>query len=435
MDVGLVPLSSIRFAIAESLPSTHDESAWLNPCMSSGLDGIWDDSSTRTMYANAAAQSCAAHSDMCLNPVTELLSNGLVDFYFPIGDDTINTLHTNSAGKYQIFVYMDVSTKDNSGMISTTKLFIQAPITTTSVMRQCDTLRAAHSLKDIIDIDLSIGITGSEALWSNSVREVKNIISNKPSNPTSPSKSLQSALVTMIVKCNTEVFQNPLTANYHIEIDDLVTLHFLDPDKYNTVNLMLESGSAYTTGNSASGHLSIILSQDILDSCAAGTGGDFSCAVRRDISDRVTNNNYAIHSLATGVSQHDDTGSRNWLTENLLGVSEFSAATATNFTRMIRDKNDINDRYTKAYFINPGFDWPGQSPIALSDKMVAIVAITLDDGRGDVTARRRVLLEVSSGTSGISFKEVNNPRQRGRYEKNGHETTQVNVTVANNRRL
>jgi hypothetical protein len=110
------------------------------------------------------------------------------------------------------------------------------------------------------------------------------------------------------------------------------------------------------------------------------TTGDFSCAVRRDISDRIIRNPATVYSLATGVSQHDDMQATQWITDNLLGNNEFAQDLAYNFTALARQRYSINDRYTKAYYLNPGFNWPGTSSIALSDKMVAIVAITLVSG-------------------------------------------------------
>jgi len=208
---------------------------------------------------------------------------------------------------------MDVSTRDSAGMVSNTKLFVQAPITTTSVVRQCDTLQAANSLRDIVDIDMAIGLIGHTEDWDSSVREISGLLT-KPQNGMSvavpAAKSLESALVTIVLKCSPAVFANPLTSQYHIEIDDLVTMHFLDPVKYDTVRSMVVAGTAYSTSVSPTGHLRIVMSQEILSSCAAGTNGDFSCAVRRDISDRNINNEYAVHSLANGTGAHDDAISR-----------------------------------------------------------------------------------------------------------------------------
>jgi hypothetical protein len=65
-------------------------------------------------------------------------------------------------------------------------------------------------------------------------------------------------------------------------------------------------------------------------------------------------NQYAVHPLASGISTHDDIVSRDWITQNMLGVSEFSDNMAMNFTGSVRSRFKINDRYNKAFYINPG---------------------------------------------------------------------------------
>jgi hypothetical protein len=67
-----------------------------------------------------------------------------------------------------------------------------------------------------------------------------------------------------------------------------------------------------------------------------------------------------VYPLATGVSQHDDAQAAQWITDNLLGNHDFSLELASNFTAVARQKYNINDRYTKAFFLNPGYNWPGK---------------------------------------------------------------------------
>jgi hypothetical protein len=63
-----------------------------------------------------------------------------------------------------------MSVTDIDGVVSTTKLFVQSPISTLSMSRQCDTLQAAHTLGDIVQVDMTVGIAASPADWYNSVQ-------------------------------------------------------------------------------------------------------------------------------------------------------------------------------------------------------------------------------------------------------------------------
>jgi hypothetical protein len=50
MGTGLVPLTSVRFAIAQSLPDRNNASQWTNPCFSSDTTGMYDPGQVRCLY-------------------------------------------------------------------------------------------------------------------------------------------------------------------------------------------------------------------------------------------------------------------------------------------------------------------------------------------------------------------------------------------------
>lgn len=47
METGLVPLTSVRFAIARSMPDRTNASLWTNPCYSGYGRGMYDSSQAR----------------------------------------------------------------------------------------------------------------------------------------------------------------------------------------------------------------------------------------------------------------------------------------------------------------------------------------------------------------------------------------------------
>jgi hypothetical protein len=95
--------------------------------------------------------------------------------------------------------------------------------------------------------------------------------------------------------------------------------------------------------------------QTVWDACTAGgSSGSLSCAVRHDIVQHSIRNAYAVHSFATGTATTDLIATRDWITTNLLGVSEFSEELATNMTALVRSTYGIDDRVNRAWYINPG---------------------------------------------------------------------------------
>lgn len=67
-----------------------------------------------------------------------ILATGLVNFFFPIGEATINSTVLNSPSPYTFFVYFDISARDEYDRVAITRLFAQALITPDSLIRACD---------------------------------------------------------------------------------------------------------------------------------------------------------------------------------------------------------------------------------------------------------------------------------------------------------
>lgn len=142
----------------------------------------------------------------------------------------------------------------------------------------------------------------------------------------------------------------------------------------------------------------------MLDICTGGNLGSFSCAVRTDIAVGSVKYPKAVHPFATGVGTTDTTATRDWIAQNLLGVSEFGNELAANHTALVRSKYAIDDRINKAYYISPGYDWatlPGSAPqasLSLSDKMIAVAIIQMVDAGGNTVFRRLLTIEQHRGT-------------------------------------
>jgi len=405
MRTGLVPLTSIRYNIGTTLPEQDDLTAWSNPCLSADQTGMWDSSSTvKDMYIQTAKQACALQTDICTNPMELEVRDRLVEFWFPIGDDTINTAMLDSPDAYSIYIYFTVSLVDASGRSIQTKLFAQAPISEMSMTYMCQTQEIATEVKDIMDVSLAIGIAGTQTEWTNTVHTYDNFLTSSTgvldSTIDVSSPSVQNGLLTIAVTGNSLSFETPLAVNYQLEIDDLISLHFLDETTYDNIVQSFRDGTAWTIErDSATGYMGLQLSDTVLQQCISGEMlGDMTCAVRYDIVRRMIQDEYAVHPLATGMNTYNLNADSMWLQKYLLGVSQYSDNLARNFTQLVRTKYGINDRYNKAWFVNPGYPWAAragsaaQSTLSLSDKTIIVAVVSLDDGTG--MNRRRMLLQV-----------------------------------------
>lgn len=117
MDTGIVPLTSIRFALSPTTPAPLNDPVWVNPCYSANGSGLYDNatSSLRALYTEAGYQQCAYKPAFCVNPVTEILPSGFVEILLPLGDTFITEDMLSGPEAYTLFVYFDVSVRQPSG--------------------------------------------------------------------------------------------------------------------------------------------------------------------------------------------------------------------------------------------------------------------------------------------------------------------------------
>ena len=67
MQTGLIPLTSVRVAVARSMPDRNNASLWTNPCYSGFGAGMLDSAQGyKALYASAASQVCR-NSQQCLS--------------------------------------------------------------------------------------------------------------------------------------------------------------------------------------------------------------------------------------------------------------------------------------------------------------------------------------------------------------------------------
>eukprot|EP00961_Rhodomonas_salina_P010718 143875-Rhodomonas_salina.1 len=404
MVTGLVPLTSVRYSIAQSLPAADDPVAWKNPCFSSTDTGLWDPGVSNplySMYADANGQTCGLAHDLCTNPTAAPISQQHVDFWFPLGDGTITNALLQSVTPYVLYIYFDISVIDANGRHIQSRLFTQSTLDDTSLKRICLEQSVASGVSDVVDVSLAVGITGTLAAWDSTVREFNNILGSGVTDLSVDvsSASIQDALVTLILDGDPNVFNNRADRAPFLEIDSMVSLHFLDDTVYDTVKSALDSNSGWTLGEDAGDFSEITLSQSITDICnSAGLPGDMTCAIRYDITGRAVQEAYAVHALASGYGTSNPSADSLWIQTNLFGVSEYAAQLATDFTNLVRTKYAINDHYNKAWYLNPGYPWAAQagssqqSILSLSDKTIWLIAFTLDG----LNTGRRMLMQVGS---------------------------------------
>lgn len=264
MVSGLVPLNSIRFAVAKSLPSQLNASAWTNPCFSGDSSGLYDASNYldyRSQYLAAQTQTCAARQNLCTNPTASVLTSSLVNFYFPIGNDAITPeMLAAYPAPYFIYVYFQLSVLDSQGRVVVSSLFAKAQLDALSMSKACESVSAELSLLSATKIDIGIGLVGLEEDWNSTMRIFPDVTQSgaaegaaiDSTNLTAwggsggSSRSIQSALISMVVRGSSAIFSRASASQFYLDIEQLSVMHFLDATRFQNVINLLKQNSAYS---------------------------------------------------------------------------------------------------------------------------------------------------------------------------------------------
>jgi len=264
------------------------------------------------------------------------------------------------------------------------------------------------------------------------------------------------------------------TDDYTMELDDVITLHLMedgeartgvvagDNTKEGTVKELLaeigddnsDSNGLDTNGYKLNGAFEFTIDRlagtasleptaELLAVCpfnpprpSAGSNPLESCILRRDVrkrsypkrtgseetameilaasrlddgssTDPKDSTETRIRDMATAL---DDSSAESIFLARILGDSDYTAALAPNFARAINAKYELNGRFRRAYWINPGYEWTptqtgGKSLFSVSQKIYLFALISLDENWGSPAVtpavpeerrRRRMLLQTSN---------------------------------------
>jgi len=255
---------------------------------------------------------------------------------------------------------------------------------------------------------------------------------------------------------------NTNTGGYALELDDLITIHLMTdgvaPDgETGSVDEALQellsqvsednsdsngldtngyklNGAFYFNIDRAAGIAELEPTPELVNICpfnplppAGGTAPMESCITRRDVKSRsypmrlgavpmameilaqqgqlvapddLTDEKTALAAQKSGSCTC--TGSsccEAGFLENILGSGDYTRNLAVDFVMAIDQKYSLNGRWTRAYWINPGYEWTamqtnGKSIFSVSQKVYLFALITLDENIG---TRRRMLLQSGTG--------------------------------------
>ena len=445
-DDDVVPKGSIR--VAKTKGVAYNTDAWQPACVAVfGESATYDNQTLRALYNKAQQQECV-NQDLRLCTMPPVASS-LVSFGVPLKEGYL-TSEDLADGSGEVLTLSFVVTGYNPATAERpqTSLSMSLDLSPLALTRLCETRSGAASLQDIVDGSVVIGTATSPAEWA-ALQKKRNFDSpgygwrDKPTETfLFETTTVQGAIMTFAALGDPDYFEDVRAQNYQVNMDDLYTVHFLEPlivesdvehpaalklsPKFDKVKQLLTDGLAFDLfSDGTSGKSWLLPSAALLKECPfTPSFGHLSCIVRRERSVQ-SGELYAsptakvVEPPMTATDKHGEENVRE-LVANVMsdGVATYSTQqTGTAFYNQILQQFNIranNTRYRKAYMIDPVMRWstnaiqsaqPGANPFSVMTKILALGLITVTAENG-VPQFRRLLsytgAELQSPTSAVS---------------------------------
>jgi len=411
-------------------------------------------------YNLLVGQPCGPQASMCASPdtVPDQFVSFNIPLGFEVFDGQASNDLSNNIFVDFVVNAVDTDAKDNDANPNAgqrpwqmkTTLSASIPIVAGGLNIFCDGFTAKTDLKDVANVDIVVGTANSPAELTR-LRILEDVASTVLATK-APSQintdSIESALMTLVIKGNESYFTGSgrNTVDYTMELDDVITLHMMEDgvaqtsSKEAAVQALLDTpgadnsdsngidtdgyslnGAFYFTVNRVAGTASLEPSTSLLSHCPFNPprpvdGNQLeTCVTRRDVklrdyptragavatameilasADPKESSKSAIDTMAEAL---DETSDESTFLTTILGASDYTKDLAPDFVRAIHDRYELNGRFRRAYWINPGYEWTptqtaGKSLFSVSQKIYLFALISLDEN----WTRRRMLLQASS---------------------------------------
>lgn len=353
-----LPLSSIIIG--------YNNANYYNPCNSPLL----------TNYLSLLSQSCQPNIKICIFDIKD----NFVKINLPLLNYDYQNININL-----VVSALDIS---NNNIVQNT-LNSEIIYISSGVIDWCLIKKSYIDIKSYLQsINLIVGIGGNLNDFNNLNKY--NILQNNNSIINSlNSKSIESGLITFILKGDDSYFNLLGNIDYSLDLRDVITLHITGNSKFNQVMNLLNNTEQFNITN-INNYPSLIPSSSLTEICNSISNPfpQTSCVLRYDIKSNVLsstafqiNNNIDSKSFIQSIFNYDN----DYIYE--LG-NNFSSLIINNYG-LIQNTN----KYRKAFWINPAFNWigagiNGEDRFTLSQWIITVALININQN----SSSRRLLV-------------------------------------------
>ena len=363
-----------------------------------------------------AQQRCAIQAHVCV----EQGGAGSVYYTFPLADDAWtqdDLIAGRAALAHNLYLDFMLSVQDRAtGQMVSTRVQTSTPIQQGAVASLCDQPQIRNAIKDLLEIDLFLGLTDSADSSAFNTDLVQSLdVTRAPAAAAhmgQPLSSRKANILTMLIKADPVLFEQDSYQQSAVEVEDMFTIHFLDTGKKAQVEALVAADAAFkqVVETSALARLRLEPTDALLMLCPIhATRGVFGCVTRIDVQGRrLATDTYAIVDIApNGPSNRTETFERaaRW-TQAHLGESVFAANLGASHAKAMAERFSLNNRYRRGFMISPTIPWRQTdmhdhtvaSLLDIAQYSITAVMITIGQRHALLTAtpnivqRRRALL-------------------------------------------
>jgi len=217
------------------------------PC----VDVYADENKVKIDDLLATQSRCALQDPICrAQGPTAVGPGGSIQFTFALPDSTWDDamLAENQLFRNSLFIDLMLQVTDANGRQLLTSLHTQTLLETTSIVEMCFAGQVVSDIRDVVSIDIFLGLVGQDELFNVSL--VQNLDIAKQAEPLDmrrTTSSTESNIMTIMFKGDPELFEQEYAQDYVLAVEDVITLHFLDEAKLLQVKTLIADGNAFQT--------------------------------------------------------------------------------------------------------------------------------------------------------------------------------------------
>jgi hypothetical protein len=419
-DGTIIPLNGIR--VIKTLSSvTGSDPNWKQACYNKDNTYLYYNQTLKDLVSKAQAQECVSSDLQMCQPPTSTARN-IIQFGIPLPEDFIFSTDFRDVNPYMLSVQILVVAKQtNPAELVRTTINMGIRMTPFSYSKQCEIMQASQNLSDIIEGNIYIGVAQNSLEWKNNVLKKTNI--DQPGTQFSQSfqfdtTTVQGSVMTFAALGSRSYFEDPRNLGQYVKINDLHTVHFLEPiggkggasPKFNEVISRLQAGTAFRAitdhGNKSTW---LEPTAELLNLCPKKQiAGKLTCRTR---TDSTIKNNVLIRNSQEVIEVNPNSSSVDQMKTMMAYIMQQGAATdytddlGQNFHQQLVLQLSLNDRYRKAYVINPVIEWSTEAitdskqvatSFTVCTKIVAVGLVTIYSATGSPIARRLLSMDYST---------------------------------------